>query len=466
MVGLLYDGLVDRTLEDNRCCIMERANVPPQTESPEPGTFRQAALDRVNSPAQLDRLLTVTTARSWIALTGVAALIATALSWSVIGRISSYVEGQGVFIREGGSIASAAASGSGTLARVSVGKGDQVKAGQVVAHIVAPDVEQQIAGSHALVAERETELQRQQNAAAAEIKANRAALSQREAGLVQILADSKRYADALKGRLADQRELFVAGIVTRSAVLDVQAQVDQALKDVDSTGDQIIQLNIQLRDLTFQAEQRVKNAEFSLADARRQLSDRVEAYRVGSEVRAPAAGTVNEIQLRAGSLVGQGQSVLTIATLGHGLGFVLFTSLREGEKIQRGQSVRISPNWTLREEEGTMIGSVTELSKLPITPEGLRSLLHSEDLVRHFSREGPVFIVRVQLEPDPATKSGYAWTSSKGAEVPVESESFGDGEVLVKSQRPITLAIPALRRWTGIGTIGMVTGMEHHRAAR
>ena len=45
-----------------------------------------------------------------------------------------------MFIREGGSIASAAAAGSGTLARLLVGKGDHVKAGQVVAQIVAPNV--------------------------------------------------------------------------------------------------------------------------------------------------------------------------------------------------------------------------------------------------------------------------------------------------------------------------------------
>ncbi len=97
-----------------------------------------------------------------------------------------------------------------------------------------------------------------------------------------------------------------------------------------------------------------------------------------------------------------------------------------------------------------MLGTVAEASKLPITPEGLRSLLHNEDLVRHFSDAGPVFIVRVQLRPDPATKSGYAWTSSKGAEIHVDSGSFGDGNVLVESERPISLAIPTLRRWTGI----------------
>jgi HlyD family secretion protein len=422
----------------------------PQSETAQSGPFRQAALERVDSLEQLDGLLTVTTARSWIALTAIAVLIAVALGWSVIGRLPSYVEGRGLFIREGGSIASAAAPGAGTLAKLLVEKGDRIEAGQVVAQIVAPDVEEQVSSSRALVAERETELKRQRDFAAAEIEVNRAALAQREAALGEVKTSAQWRAEALKAQLANFQRLQNVGHAPQSDVLKVQADLDQALLQVADTGDQITQLDIKLRDLTFQAEQRVKNAEFELADAQRQLSERIEAYRVNSEVRASVAGTVDEIQLHAGSLVVRGQSVLTIETLGQGLGFVLFASLRDGDKIQPGQDVRIDPNWTVREEEGTMLGSVTEVSRFPITPQGLGSLLHNDDLVRDFSREGPVFIVRIQLQPDPATKSGYAWTSSKGAEIPVESGNFAAGEVLVKSQRPISLAIPALRRWTGI----------------
>ncbi len=422
----------------------------PPTEAAHRALPRVIALERVSSPEQLDQLLTLTTARSWIALVAVAALIAVGVGWSFVGRLYTYVEGDGVFLREGGSIASAAATGSGTLLRVLVEKGDHVNAGQVIAQIAAPDVEQQITSLRGLVAEREDELQRQRDSTAREIKANRIALNQRETALVQIQFDGRRRVEALRRSLSDQQELFNAQIVTRSAVLQAQAQVDQAMQEVASTADQITQLDIQLRDLVFQGDQRVKNSEFALTEARRQLVERLEIYRMGTEVHSPVAGTVNEIQLRAGSLVGRGQSVLTIEAAARGLEFVLFASLLDGNQIQPGQSVKVSPNWTVREEEGTMLGDVIEASKLPITPEALRSLLHNEDLVRHFSNGGPVFIVHVRLKRDPTNRSGYAWTSSKGAEIPVDSGGFGRGEVLVKSQRPISLAIPALRRWTGI----------------
>ncbi len=184
--------------------------------------FRKAALDRINSPEQLDHLLTVTTPRSWIALTAVAALIGVALTWSLIGSLPTYVEGRGLFIREGGSIASAAAPGAGTLEKLLVQKGAQVEAGQIVAQIVAPEIEQQIASARALVVERQNELTRQRGLAADEIAANRTALGRREISLDEVKANAQRRADALREKLVEQQRLQSIGHETRNALLDTQ----------------------------------------------------------------------------------------------------------------------------------------------------------------------------------------------------------------------------------------------------
>jgi HlyD family secretion protein len=417
---------------------------------PETGVWQEDAGEDAVGSEGLDRLLTVTTSHSWIGLATIAVLIGVAVAWSLIGTLSTYVEGQGVFLRAGGRIASAAASGPGTLSQVLVARGDRVTAGQLVARIASPELEQQVANLRALVAQRDAELQRQRNATRADLDARHAALKDRSTSLTQVEADANHRVEALKRRLADEQQLFEAQIVTRSAVLEVQSRLDQARQDAASAGDQMIQLNLELRDAVVHGEQRVKDAEFALSEAERQLSERLATAQVTAEVRSPVSGSIDEIQMRAGSLVARGQSILTLETEGEGMVFILFAPLRDGEQIQPGQQVRVSPNWTVREEEGTMVADVAETSKLPITPDGLRTLLHNDALVRNFQNAGPVFMVKVELKPDPSTASGYAWTSSKGAPVKVDPGSFGEAEVRVKSQRPISLAIPALRRWTGI----------------
>jgi hypothetical protein len=68
----------------------------PQSDRAQSGPFRQAALERTNDLEQLDGLLTVTTARSWIALAAIAALIAVALGWSIIDLHDEMWRGAGI----------------------------------------------------------------------------------------------------------------------------------------------------------------------------------------------------------------------------------------------------------------------------------------------------------------------------------------------------------------------------------
>src|SRR5437660_9580673 len=64
--------------------------------------FRKAALERLSSPEQLDRLMQVTSPRAWIALAALGLLLVAALAWGLFGTVTTTVEGQGVLIRQGG----------------------------------------------------------------------------------------------------------------------------------------------------------------------------------------------------------------------------------------------------------------------------------------------------------------------------------------------------------------------------
>jgi len=49
------------------------------------GLFRKAALERLSSPEQLDKAITVSSPLSWVALIGVTLIIAAAIFWFVQG---------------------------------------------------------------------------------------------------------------------------------------------------------------------------------------------------------------------------------------------------------------------------------------------------------------------------------------------------------------------------------------------
>jgi HlyD family secretion protein len=135
---------------------------------------------------------------------------------------------------------------------------------------------------------------------------------------------------------------------------------------------------------------------------------------------------------------------------GERLEFVGFVPVGVSDKIKPGQKVRIVPSAIDREEVGTMLATVRYVDNNAASPEALRALLQSDDVVRLFTSQGPVVIAYFDLVEDQNTVSGYAWTSSRGDEVPVADNNSGTADVEVRFDRPIGLLIPTLRRWSGI----------------
>lgn len=98
----------------------------------QPGLFRSKALSRLSSPEQLDKLMRVTSPRSWLAFFGLGAVIVAAIAWGFVGDVPNTVSGQAVLIHQGGTEDIVAMS-TGQVVKVTVNPGDTVAQGQVIA---------------------------------------------------------------------------------------------------------------------------------------------------------------------------------------------------------------------------------------------------------------------------------------------------------------------------------------------
>ena len=105
--------------------------------------YRKAALDRLASPDDLDRMLTVTSGREWLALVGLLVFVVTAVGWSFVARLPTKAAGEGILIGQGG-VVNVVTTGAGTVTNFKLKIGDVVKAGDVVATIAQPEIETSI----------------------------------------------------------------------------------------------------------------------------------------------------------------------------------------------------------------------------------------------------------------------------------------------------------------------------------
>ena len=122
--------------------------------------FRKVSLERLSSPEQLDRTLTVTPTRSWIALLAVLLLLGLAVAWGFEGVVSTTSFGQGVIVRSGG-VLNVVSAGSGVVTEMRVKVGDRIHRNQVIAQVAQPDLTERIQA----IRENISELQRQREVA-------------------------------------------------------------------------------------------------------------------------------------------------------------------------------------------------------------------------------------------------------------------------------------------------------------
>ncbi|AFY95071.1 NHLP bacteriocin system secretion protein [Chamaesiphon minutus] len=105
--------------------------------------FRDEALERLSSPERLDQLMNVVKPRAWLPLAGFGSLVAAGLLWSIFGRISLTVSGQGVLIYPR-SVVQFQAPSDGTIVKLNIKSGDTVKKGDIIGTIDQPSLAQQL----------------------------------------------------------------------------------------------------------------------------------------------------------------------------------------------------------------------------------------------------------------------------------------------------------------------------------
>jgi HlyD family secretion protein len=105
--------------------------------------FREEALERLSSPERLDRLMNVVDGRAWLPLAALGSLVGVGLLWSVFGRLSLTVSGQGVLIYPR-SVIQLQAPSDGTIVKLYIKSGDTIKKGDIIGTIDQPSLTQQL----------------------------------------------------------------------------------------------------------------------------------------------------------------------------------------------------------------------------------------------------------------------------------------------------------------------------------
>jgi HlyD family secretion protein len=469
--------------------------------------FRKEPLERLSSPEQLDQLMQVVGPQSWLPLAALGGLTLVAIVWSVVGRLPITVVGQGVLIRPQ-KVVVVQMPGSGQILTIDIKAGDSVQKGEIIATLDSdPELKKQLQQEITKLAELQTQDQQanflqQQRLDSARLSSaqRRKTLNEsldntrtltpvlRDKDLASLRADRQnlqqrvRSLEALLPILADRvqkrREIQQEGAISQELVLqaqqeyvnnqavlaDAQSQLKQLdvkeanaerqylgnLTSISGISAQLQELDSQTTSLAQQALEATNARQNQIQEVKRNIARLEVELKDKSKIRSSYSGRVEEIAAKPGQVIAAGSNLITlnVETPSDKLVNVTYFSVADGKRIKPGMPVQVTPSIVKRERFGGIIGSVTSVSELPATPQGAMVLIGNEDTVKGLMSGDRRIEVFTQLQEDPATASGYQWSSSKGPQQKLSAATTTTVRVKVGEQSPISYILPFLKSFT------------------
>lgn len=410
--------------------------------------FRQRALRRLAEGESLDERVRLTGPKVWAALAAVALAVAAAIGWGFLGTIQTTVGGPAILIHPGGVFPVTTLS-SGRLRRFLVEVGDVVKEGQVVARVEQPERERELVSARAELAAAKESYEKVAGFETDESRLRLEELATQELNLRERITHDEAQLKWLDAKVAQQEKLFADGIVPADAVARAQGEaydrrdaIARGRRDLAAVGTQRLQTDRS-------RHQNVFNAFLRLEEARRKVAHLERTVSEGTEVTTPFTGRVNELTAGEGFVVSAGSPVLWLELLEGALEAVAFLPAGPGKRVARGMRVELAPDTSDGERGGIVLGTVRSVSDFPSTDEGMMRILGNPGLVKSLSSKGPTLLCAIDLLPDPARPGRYRWASSRGPDLELTSGTTCAAQVVLRTERPAALVVPALGRVVG-----------------
>jgi len=412
--------------------------------------FRQKALKRLSSPENLDEALVAAAPRHWVAFMAFAMAIGVTVAWGFLGSIPTRISADGILLRRDSEVFSATAEGNGKLIEVLVQLGDHVTAGQTVAilkqsteirHLELTEEKLETA-----IARREADLEAQ-----AEDTVLRKHLSSKErASLLKKIENARDRMVNLEALVADMQRLLERGFIERSRLLARENELIQVRELIADLENSIVKIDVQDRERAEYWKDRITAADKEIEALREEIENTTERLNQVRTVDAPIDGVVTEISASLGDVISAGTPVVRVISDASDMDALLFVPPSDGKLIKVGQMTNVEPTVAKKEEFGTIIGRVRNVSDLPVSGIAIKAMLHNDKLVQRFTSKGAPVAVRADLVEAGGTKDRFRWTGGNGPDFEIEQGTLVSATITVRRQAPITLVMPFLKSVLGV----------------
>lgn len=408
--------------------------------------FRKEAKKAVFTPEELTGLMRVTTLKHWIMLWVAYVFLAALVLFGLFGQIPTRVVGQGLLLSTNGTLQDVIMpTGSGRVNVINVASGDRVKPGEVIAALDNQDITNKIVTASAYYQDLKTQYDALEATASKDMADRESTYESQKKMNETSLATEETHLSQIEDLLKRKQDMAAKGLVNKEQLMNSYNDYYAVKNKIDQLQASLIQNKLDLDKFRQDYETQLRDLSLNVAQAQRDLSNLEAQKKSVTAIKSTVGGVVTHVHVGIGDSVKEGDPLLSVASVGSGLDAIIFVPAQQGQRVKPGTEVQISPMNIKRAEYGSMIAHAKSVGAFPSSPESMLAILHNQELVDQFSKEGPVIMMRAALESDPATKSGYHWTTGSGPDQDIMPGMLVTAYVTVKTQAPISLIIPFMR---------------------
>lgn len=412
-----------------------------EEKSQEPVSQREK-LEKLVSSENFDELMQVVGNKGWIAIWCCFAILIIGLSWGFFGSIPIKVTGNGISMTAQGPHI-IVAQVQGTVAGTYVELGQFVEKGDLIVKMDNPALDLEIRQKRSSLAGKENELQALTSRVENEKAAVRASiLKEMETAILGKKTTENNIAFYEKD-LAAKKRLEKKGIVPAQSVQEATSKLEQAKIDIQSYQATLVRLRADL-ERSYRVEE--VQAKLDEVGATRKDLERLLLQDKFLEVRADHSGKVLEMIVAPGDLVLAGAEIASIEIpdkKGEHLHYYATFPAQYGDLLDVDLDVEIEVSGIDPKLYGFLLGKTKFISPYPVTMDEIKSEVRNTEIATYLKGGNQVvYSAIVELIVDPATKSGYAWSTKNGPPWLLSSGTIGKVKTVVERKPPIIYILP------------------------
>jgi HlyD family secretion protein len=358
------------------------------------------------------------------------------LLWSILGKIPETTSSDGVITNpfQIVSIPQAGEAG-GSYTKIFVKPGDEVKPNQILAEIRFNDLIAQV-----------DEAQTAYNEGIDQFK-----LQYNSAGFKNLQQQQLNGVNSSNSYLRSAEEVFKTGDIAKSTLLSASQTYEQAIQTQLTTKNDKVSAQINLAKLKSQLDG-AKTKLNQQSQIRSNYSGEIISLFVANGQQNDPSGSFAQVNTHPTK-----QNLNNLQNKQKVLSFVAYFTPTAAAQLKPNQDTRILPANVKPNTVGTLVGRIRSISTLPVTTDQVSSLLGSQSLATQLLTNGRSVQVIMDLIPSSTSGSGFKWINGSGPNLTVPSQFprigiLGSVSVVTEYVPPITIGIPALKRFFGISS--------------